>query len=147
MNLYLSEFLDEFMQSNDIPKNIVGTVSSGMLILNSGLPVSVEFDLVDLSKRAVLRSGSYVPPLSRNGRDRFFQFLLNFNRDCISHLPGAGLMPILDQEDAFAFTWLAPKREVVNQEWQKLINVYDQLAMEAAYRSKKVMEEWIHYPH
>lgn len=145
--IYLSEFLDELALEEDLHRIVDGAKIKIHLMMNSNVPITVDYDLVNPEKRVTMIGGVFVPPLSREARSRFFSIILEFNRDCLMHLKGAGIVPMSGRADVYTFTWFAPKEERSEEDWEGAMKVYDHLLSCATQGVKEVLEAWTRYPH
>jgi hypothetical protein len=144
--MYFAQFANALSFEFDLHKESVGVVSTLSIVLPMGTQVQIEFNELDFDKRACVRSRPYYPPIDRNGRARFLDYVLNFNRNALSYLD-MGLMPAPTDDKAFMPTWYAPRKEETYISWNAKLGIFEGLVANCNHNIQKMMNEWTNYAH
>lgn len=125
----------------DLAKDTQGTTTTMHLVLPHGTRAHVVFDELDFEKRAFVATGTFVPPITRPHRDRFFEHVLRFNRNAISLL-NCGLVPDPQHPTAFTPTWYVPKFAQTEKTWEQQLSMYESLVADCACDLRTLLKEW-----
>jgi hypothetical protein len=144
--MYFNEFMDELSKRHDLHKKVNGTQVELTIVLSHRTAVEIVYDAVDREKRAYIRSGCMVPPITKDGRSKFMNFILDFNRNAISVMD-VGIMPHPKSDAAFTPTWYVPKGDYSYREWEVCLHTYEGIVKNASSEVSRMMLEWTHYLH
>jgi hypothetical protein len=144
--MYFNAFMDELAKRHSLHKEIKGTTVKMYVVLGLGTDVEVIYDAIDPDKRAYIRTGCFIPPITKDGRARFMNFLLDFNRNSTSVM-SVGLMPHPATDCAFTPTWYVPKEDYRFEDWERCLNQYEGLVQDVTQNIGKLMNEWTHSLH
>ena len=144
--MYFSEFINQLSRAHDIDKTVDGAWASYDMVLPLGTNIAIRTHELNHQMRSHVRAGAFVPPIDRNGRDRFTTCLLNFNRNSLSYLD-AGLMPDPQDDRFFNMVWYVPVTTRPYDRWVAGLSIYESLVISCAANIKAVVEQCLSYKH
>ena len=126
---------------HDLIKDTMGATSTMSMVLPRGTLAVAVFDELNFDKRAIVRSGRFVAPITRRERDQFLAYVLTFNRNAISVM-NCGLVPDPQTDCAFTPMWYVPKFAQTSKEWHEQFALFESLVMICGENLQRILQEW-----
>jgi hypothetical protein len=146
MTLTFAQYIETVVKRYNLHQKIDGTTAILMVTTPSAVPMLVVYDLVHTHKRPTVTSGTFAVPISKEGRARFFDFVLKFNWGAFTPLR-VGLKPMNAEGSVFTLYWYVPFAKMSEDEWDRCMRFFEELAVSAVQGANQVTQEWIRFLH